>query len=157
MIPPDRWHTIASVGDSTGTAAWRRRRWLDGGGNDSTVVSVAMALWWQLDNSDGGRSNVLNVAAKTQQRLRWQLGERCDGSMMSRQGEEGRGEGGSNAVWSLCFVFCQPNFKLQSKQKSGNFPGDFQQTSRNSAASCYRTRSRYAEVPSAVLQHLPQI
>jgi hypothetical protein len=25
---------------------------------------------------------------------------------------EGRGAGGSNVVWSLCFVFCRPNFKL---------------------------------------------
>jgi hypothetical protein len=40
----------------------------------------------------------------------------------------------------LCYLLLYVLSRL-SKQKSGNFPGDFQQTSRNSTASCYRTHS----------------
>ena len=59
------------------------------------------------------------------------------GRRWSRRGEGGRG--GEDAEGILCYPLLYVLSRL-SKQKSGNFPGDFQQTSRNSTASCYRTR-----------------
>jgi hypothetical protein len=65
--------------------------------------------------------------------------------MMEAGGGVGRrGREGGGGMRSVCFVFYLLLYVLsrRSKQKSGNFSGDFQQTSRNPTANYYRTHSK---------------
>jgi hypothetical protein len=66
------------------------------------------------------------AAARRRQRRRRRLDKGCgDDSVREAAADDGvdggrRGEGeeGSNAVWSLRFVFCRPNFKLHEASKN---------------------------------------
>jgi hypothetical protein len=113
----------------------RRGEALNGGdGSDGSMMAAQRRQCRRLKGNKGGGDDTMRAVGETA----------ADDGVGG--GRWGRGMGGGG-MRSVCFVFYLLLYILsrQSTQKSGNFPGDFQQTSRNPTANYYRTRSRVGE------------